>query len=214
MAAALQEGGVHVSAMLLRTYRQLELSDTEAMLLLQIMVYMEADMNDFPTPEELAGRMGISVREVGQLLGRLMKDQFLTIDEYLDLGSGKQSERYNWNGWLLKAAQLTAEQKRETRKAERQPMRNLSASSSDLFSVFEQEFGRLLSPMECETITGWLDQDRYTDEIIRFALKEAVFAGKLSLRYIDRILIEWSRNRVTNADEARAHAQKFRGGRG
>lgn len=214
MAAALQEGGVHVSAMLLRTYRQLELSDTEAMLLLQIMVYMEADMNDFPTPEELAGRMGISVREVGQMLGRLLKDEFLTIDEYVDSGSGKQSERYNWNGWLLKAAQLTAEQKRETRKAERPPARNHSASSSDLFSVFEQEFGRLLSPMECETITGWLDQDRYTDEIIRFALKEAVFAGKLSLRYIDRILIEWSRNRVTNADEARAHAQKFRGGRG
>ncbi|RCW51062.1 DnaD domain protein [Paenibacillus prosopidis] len=214
MAAALQEGGVHVSAMLLRTYRQLELSDTEAMLLLQIMVYMEADLNDFPTPEELADRMGISVREVGQMLGRLMKDEFLTIDEYVDSGSGKQSERYNWNGWLLKAAQLTAEQKRETRKAERQPMRNHSASSADLFSVFEQEFGRLLSPMECETITGWLDQDRYTDEIIRFALKEAVFAGKLSLRYIDRILIEWSRNRVTNADEARAHAQKFRGGRG
>ncbi|CAM3973145.1 DnaD domain protein [Paenibacillus alkaliterrae] len=214
MAAALQEGGVHVSAMLLRTYRQLDLSDTEAMLLLQIMVYMEADLNDFPTLEELAERMGLSVREVGQLLGRLMKDEFLTIDEYIDSSTGMQSERYNWSGWLFKAAQLTSELKRETKKAERQPAKPLSASSADLFSVFEQEFGRLLSPMECETITGWLDQDRYTDEIIRFALKEAVFAGKLSLRYIDRILIEWSRNRVTNADEARAHSQKFRGGRG
>ena len=47
-----------------------------------------------------------------------------------------------------------------------------------------------------------------------FALKEAVFAGKLHFRYIDRILIEWSRNRVTNTDEAKAHTQKFRGGRG
>jgi len=214
MAAALQEGGVYVSAMLLRTYRQLELSDTEAMLLLQIMVYMEADMNDFPTPEQLAERMGLSVREVGQSLGRLMKEDFLTIDEYVDSSTGMQSERYNWTGWLLKAAALTAEQKRETRKAERQPVKAQAAPSSDLFSVFEQEFGRLLSPIECETISGWLDHDRYTDEIIRFALKEAVFAGKLSLRYIDRILIEWSRNRVTNADEARAHAQKFRGGRG
>lgn len=213
MAAALQEGGVHVSAMLLRTYRQLDLSDTEAMLLLQIMVYMEADLNDFPTPEELADRMGLSVRVVGQTLGRLMKDDFLTIDEYVDSGTGMQSERYNWSGWLLKAAQLTAEQKRELKKAERQPQKHHTASTSDLFSVFEQELGRLLSPMECETISGWLDEDRYTDEIIRFALKEAVFAGKLSLRYIDRILIEWSRNRVTNADEARAHSQKFRGGR-
>ncbi|WP_424766024.1 DnaD domain protein [Paenibacillus sp. sgz302251] len=215
MAAALQEGGVHVSAMLLRTYRQLDLSDSEAMLLLQIMVYMEADLNDFPMLEELAERMGLSVRDVGQMLARLMKDDFLTIDGYVDSTTGMQSERYNWSGWLFKAAQLTAEQKRETKKAERQPSKPLAASSSsDLFSVFEQEFGRLLSPMECETISIWLDQDKYTDEIIRFALKEAVFAGKLSLRYIDRILFEWSRNRITNADEARAHAQKFRGGRG
>ncbi|NIK77650.1 DNA replication protein [Paenibacillus castaneae] len=211
MAAALQEGGVHVSAMLLRTYRQLDLSDTEAMLMLQIMVYMEADLTDFPTPEELAERMGLTVREVGHSLGRLIKDGFLTIDDYVDSGTGMQSERYNWSGWLLKAAELTAEQKREMKKADRQPMKPQSASAMDLFSVFEQELGRLLSPMECETISGWLDQDRYTDEIIRFALKEAVFAGKLSLRYIDRILIEWSRNRVTNADEARAHSQKFRG---
>lgn len=212
MAAALQEGGVHISAMLLRTYRKLELSDTEAMLLMQIMVYMEADLNDFPVPEELAQRMGTTVREVGQMLGRLMKDGFLTIDEYVDSGTGMHSERYNWSGWLLKAAQVTADEKRESKKAERQPEKPLAASASDLFSVFEQELGRLLSPMECETISGWLDEDRYTDEIIRFALKEAVFAGKLSLRYIDRILIEWSRNRVTNADEARAHSQKFRGG--
>lgn len=59
-----------------------------------------------------------------------------------------------------------------------------------------------------------MDEDKYAEELIRFALKEAVFAGKLSFRYIDRILIEWSRNRVTNEDEARAHAQRFRGGRG
>jgi DNA replication protein len=214
MAAALQDGGVYVSAMLLRTYRQLGLSDTEAILLLQIMVYTEADMNDFPTPEELAERTGQTIREVGQLLGRLMKDDFLTIDEYIDSSTGMQSERYNWTGWLLKAAALTSEQKREMKKAERQPLKPQAVPISDLFSVFEQEFGRLLSPIECETISGWLDHDHYTDEIIRFALKEAVFAGKLSLKYIDRILIEWSRNRVTNADEARAHSQKFRRGRG
>ncbi|MBD2869705.1 DnaD domain protein [Paenibacillus sp. IB182493] len=212
MAAALQEGGVHVSAMLLRTYRQLDLSDSEAMLMLQIMAYSEADRNEFPTPEQLGERMGLSVAAIGQMLGRLLKEDFLTIDEYMDGATGRQAERYNWSGWLYKSAQLTSELRRETRKAERQqPARQAVSASTDLFSVFEQEFGRLLSPMECETIVAWLDQDRYTEEIILFALKEAVFAGKLSLRYIDRILFEWSRNRITNAEEARAHAQKFRG---
>lgn len=213
MAAAMQEGGVYLSGLLLRSYNQLGLSDTEAMLLLQIMGYAEVDHNDFPTPEQLAERMGATLQDVGQLLGRLIKDGFLSIDDYMDEVLGVQSERYNWSGWLFKAAQWSAEQKRMSKQAERKPMKPKTAPASDLFSVFEQEFGRLLSPIECETISAWIDQDGYTDEIIRFALKEAVFAGKLSLRYIDRILIEWSRNRITNADEARAHSQKFRAGR-
>lgn len=213
MAAVMNEGGMHVSALLLRSYRQLELSDTEAMLLLQLMMFRESEGMEFPTPDQLAERLGTTPRAVEQLIGRLMKDGFLTIDDQMDSLSGIQSERYNWSGWLLKAAEWTAQEKRETKKAERQPVKRIVDPSS-LFSVFEQEFGRLLSPMECETISGWLDEDKYADELIRFALKEAVFAGKLNFRYIDRILIEWSRNRVTNVDEARAHSQKFRGGRG
>lgn len=57
-----------------------------------------------------------------------------------------------------------------------------------------------------------MDQDRYPEELIRMALKEAVFAGKVHFRYIDRILLEWSRNRVRSAEDARAYTQKFRGG--
>lgn len=213
MAAVMNEGGVHVSALLLRSYRQLNLSDTEAMLLLQLMLFREAEGIEFPTMEQLAERTGSTTRAIEQIIGRLMKEGFLTIDERIDPMTGIQSEQYNWSGWLLKAAEWAADEKRESRRAERRTVKRAS-DPGNIFAIFEQEFGRLLSPMECETITGWLDEDRYADELIRFALKEAVFAGKLSFRYIDRILIEWSRNRVTNVDEARAHSQKFRGPRG
>ncbi|CAM3127612.1 DnaD domain protein [Paenibacillus lupini] len=213
MAAVMNEGGVHVSALLLRSYRHLNLSEAEVMLLLQLMLFRESEGIEFPTMEQLAERTGSTERVVETTIGRLMKEGFLTIDEQIDSMSGIQSETYNWSGWMLKAAEWAAEEKRESRKAERRTVKR-APDPSNIFSVFEQEFGRLLSPMECETITGWVDQDRYQDELIRFALKEAVFAGKLNFRYIDRILIEWSRNRVTNVDEARAHSQKFRGPRG
>lgn len=85
--------------------------------------------------------------------------------------------------------------------------------SFSIFAVFEQEFARPLSPMEYETISSWIDEDRYSEELILMALKEAVFAGKLHLRYIDRILIEWSRNRVRTAEQAKEYAQRFRGTR-
>ncbi|MBH5317910.1 DnaD domain protein [Paenibacillus sp. GSMTC-2017] len=213
IAAAINEGGMYIPSLLFRSYSSLGISESEAMLLLQIMQYTHVERNDFPTLEELAQRMGTNVRNIGTMLGRLMKDGFLTIDDYVDSESGMQAERYNWSGWLMQAAEWSAAVKREAKKAERQPVVRESKPASDMFSVFEQEFGRLLSPMECETISSWIDQDRYTDEIILFALKEAVFAGKVSLKYIDRILLEWSRNRVTNTEEARAHSQKFYGGK-
>lgn len=219
IAAAAAEGGVHIPSLLLQSYSSLGLSDSEAMLLLQIMLYAQTERNDFPTPEELAARMGIQVRLIGTMLGRLMKEGFLSIDDYVDEPTGLQSERYNWSGWFMKAAEWRAAEKRQTRRSERQPAAGAKkstlpdASASNLFSVFEQEFGRLLSPFECDHICKWLDEDRYSEEIILFALKEAVFAGKLSLKYIDRILFEWGRNRVTNVEEARAHAGKFYGGK-
>lgn len=214
IAAAIGERGVHIPSLLLQSYSSLGLSDSEAMLLLQIIQYAQADRNDFPTPEELADRMGVQVRSIGVWLGRLMKDGYLSIDDYVDEVTDLQSERYNWSGWLMKAAEWHASAKRQSKRADRKPdVAERKSASASLFSVFEQEFGRLLSPMECETISSWLDVDNYSEELVLFALKEAVFAGKLSLRYIDRILIEWSRNRVTNADEARAHAGRFYGGR-
>lgn len=218
MASALSEGGVYVPGILLRTYRDVGLSDAEAMLLLQLMSYRQAESNEFPTPEQLAARMGVTSQAIGQLLQRLIKSGFLTIDERIDEASGVQYERYNWQGWLhLAVAALEEDVNDAGAQTQQLPQgsgrgQQEEAQIPNLFKLFEREFGRPLSPMECETISSWLDQDRYPDELIRFALKEAVFAGKLHLRYIDRILIEWSRNRVTNPDEAREHSRRFRSG--
>ncbi|WP_219836579.1 DnaD domain protein [Paenibacillus sp. R14(2021)] len=222
MAAAMNGGSVVVPAGLLRAYRNIGLSDTEMMLLMQLMLFRQVEETAFPTPEQLAERLGILPNAAHQLLGRLMKEGLLTIDEEIDAESAMRVERYNWTGFMIRSAEWLAEEARKSVEEERAKPQHAvpraaaaqpAERASDLFTAFEQEFGRPLSPMECETISAWVDQDRYPDELIRFALKEAVFAGKLHFRYIDRILIEWSRNRVTNTDEAKAHTQKFRGGR-
>ncbi len=237
IAAGMADGGVYVPAGLLRHYRKAGLNADEAMVLLQLMLFRQAEFNEFPTLEQLGERIGMDPQETARLVQRLMKEGFLAIEESFDPLSGVQSEAYNWQGWLARTAAIMSGQKELDSIARREAdgrTIGLSTGAGDgreagglglglnaerkppaqqnIFSVFEQEFGRPLSPMELETISGWLDHDRYPEELILFALKESVFAGKLHFRYIDRILLEWSRNRVTNADEARAHAQNFRGG--
>ena len=65
----------------------------------------------------------------------------------------------------------------------------------DMYNIFEEEFGRTLSPMEYEIIESWRDKN-ISDELIIMALKEAVYNGVSNLRYIDKILYEWSKKGV------------------
>lgn len=237
MAEAYLDGSVSVPYALLRTYRALKLSDTEGMLLLQLLAFRQLEQNDFPTMEQLQERIGASPTVVGMAVQKLVKQGFVTIDEEFDPLTGVQSERYNLSGLFYKIGALLAAGELPVRSGgEPAPTETIGQAVSreptgaaphgighaepaviggthNIFQLFEQEFGRPLSPMEYETINGWLDQDGYAEELIRFALKESVFAGKLHFRYIDRILLEWSRNRVTNVEEAKLHAQKFRAGR-
>lgn len=69
---------------------------------------------------------------------------------------------------------------------------NKEEEKSDIYSVFEKEFGRTLSPMEYETISNWI-YNKIPEETIIKALKEAVLNGVTSLRYIDKILSEWTK---------------------
>lgn len=210
MAAAMNGGSAVVPAGLLKAYRGVGLSDSDLLLVIQLMAFRQLEQIDFPTPEQLGDRLGVTARTAAQHIGRLVKEGHLAIDEEIDARTGIQSERYNWSALITRCAEWLADEYERRSRPERGGRRK-AEETPDLFTVFEQEFGRPLSPMECETISAWIDQDEYPDELIRFALKEAVFAGKLHFRYIDRILIEWSRNRVTNTDEAKAHTQKFRG---
>lgn len=69
---------------------------------------------------------------------------------------------------------------------------NNENKSSDIYSIFEEEFGRTLSPTEYEMISNWQNCN-ISDDLIKSALKEAVLSGVNNLRYIDKILFEWNK---------------------
>lgn len=71
---------------------------------------------------------------------------------------------------------------------------------TDIYSAFEGEFGRTLSPIEYETISKWL-QNNISEDMIKSALKEAVLNGVTNLRYIDKIIYEWTKKKITNNKE-------------
>lgn len=65
-------------------------------------------------------------------------------------------------------------------------------SEENIFTLFESEFNRKLTPMEYEFINEWINSGM-SEELIKEALKEATYNGVSNLRYIDKIIYEWTK---------------------
>ncbi|WP_072328768.1 MULTISPECIES: DnaD domain-containing protein [unclassified Paenibacillus] len=209
LLGGLSDGQAEIPYWLLRYYPRLRLSEPEVMLIIHVMAFKQKERKEFPTLEELQERMTLPLDKVIAIVQRLLADGLLLIDETRDSSTGVHSEAYNWTPLLERLAAVRAEEWLEERASKR-----LAAASrgerKDIFSIFEREFGRPLTPMELESIAGWLDKDGYPEALILAGLKEAVFAGKVHFRYIERILLEWQRHRITTVEQAKEHSQKFR----
>ena len=77
-------------------------------------------------------------------------------------------------------------------------------TKTDIYEIFEKEFGRTLSNTDFEIINAWIESG-FSEELIEAALKEAVYNGALTLRYVDKVLYEWNRKGIkTPADIKKA----------
>ncbi|WP_040208398.1 DnaD domain-containing protein [Neobacillus jeddahensis] len=200
--AWLQEGTITIPTLLISEYRNLQLNETELVLLLNILSFIEKG-NEFPTPEELSTRMTVSISDCNELLRRLIQKGFL---EIIDLYSndGIRFEKYSVNPFWEKLVDQFLLKNKVTKQIEKK------SDETDLYTCFEKEFGRPLSPFECESLGMWMDDDHHDPVIIKAALREAVMSGKLNFRYIDRILFEWKKNGINTLEQAKNHGQKFR----
>jgi len=80
-------------------------------------------------------------------------------------------------------------------------------TTSDIFSTFESEFGRTLSPMEYELINAWITSG-INEELIIGALKEATYNGVSNLRYIDKIIFEWGKKGFKTMNDVNKHIKE------
>lgn len=198
----LKEGQITIPAALLSQYKDMKLNESELVLLLQVISFIEKG-NDFPTPVELASSMTITAGECTDILRKLIQMGFIEIiDGYSH--DGIRFEKYSLDPlWEKLISSFLLQEKQNETTVQRQ-------EEKDIYTCFEQEFGRPLSPFECETLAMWMDEDQHDTVIIKAALREAVISGKLNFRYIDRILFEWKKNGIQTLEQAKNHGRKFR----
>ncbi|MFC0271639.1 DnaD domain protein [Metabacillus herbersteinensis] len=193
-----ESGNVSIPGILLNYYSRLGITEEELMVLIQVKKFKE-NGNHFPTPTELSEYMSITTSTCTSVLRSLLQRGFLHIEELEQ--NAILYEMYSLKPLWEKLYSFLMQDEKKTK--------NLEEEQS-LYTVFENEFGRPLSPFECETLTIWIDQEDYDPVIIKAALRESVMSGKLNFRYIDRILFEWRKNGIRTIEQARNYSKKFR----
>ncbi|SES80001.1 DNA replication protein DnaD [Oceanobacillus limi] len=181
---------------LFTSYTKFGLNEIELMVIVHIYRFLYQN-NYFPTPSELAANMTIEEKDCAKILRKLFQKNLLTIEQ--EQNENKQlSEVYSLDPLWEK---LYNEDQIHTKEDEQ--------LEGTLFILFEQEFGRPLSPFEIETINTWLDEDEISPSLIKAGLRESVLMGKLNFKYIDRILREWKRKGIHTVDQAREASKNF-----
>lgn len=209
----ISRGHASIPYLLLENYKKLNLSDVEMMLIIHLHAFISSGI-DFPSIKQLEERMSCTPLELTRMLNRLCKEGFLEIKSRIDENQ-RMREQYSLQPLWEKLCRYLAIHGEDVSSATRsagvwfsEPVQ--PDHHGHVFKSFEEELGRPLTPMECETISAWLDEDKMEPEVILLALKEAVMANKRSFRYIDKILLEWQRNGLSTAEEVQEHIFAFR----
>lgn len=194
----IESGHVSIPMLFLQHYRNLDINETEALFLLHVHAFLSKG-DFFPTPTDFSNVTTFSPNESMEMIQRLIRKGLLDIKEKEE--NNIRLEYYTLEPLWKKIMIVTEKETMvETKPKEEQ---------INVFVSFEKEFARPLTPMECEMIAKWLDEDQYGEKIILEALKEAVFSNKLSFRYIDRILFEWGKRGIQTIEQIKEHTKQF-----
>ena len=183
----LKEKPIVIPLILFKNYKKLNIQEDELIILIYIIYLGNRIIYD---PSIFTKDLSIDKYKVMELLTSLTEKNI--IDIKVEKNSNDLSEEYIYLDTLynkLFKIMLSEEEKKK-------PV--AKKINTDLFSLFESELGRTLSPMECEIIKEW--DTNYDDDLIKEALKEAIYNNVRNLKYIDRILYTWKTKGITNKE--------------
>ncbi|MGT2721077.1 DnaD domain-containing protein [Streptococcus porcinus] len=142
-------------------------------------------------PSQIANALGKSVAEVNKSIANLSNQDLLNMktiriaDEIETLIDASPV--------FIKLDQLLAKEQTQA-----ETLQDDTNQFKKIVEEFERELGRFLSPFELEDLEKTISEDKTDIELVREALKEAVFNGKTNWKYIQAILRNWRKEGITN----------------
>ena len=187
-----------IPRIIFNNYKRLNITEEELIILIFI---IDLGNKIVYNPDIFVKELNIEKYKVMEILNNLSEKKIITISVEKNSSNNKREEYISLELLYSKILNLFKETKTK------------SIDTSDIFSVFEKEFGRTLSPMEYEIIKGWINDEKFSYEIIVEALKEATYNNVNSLSYIERILYDWSKKGIKTKEDVIKDKSNFRNNR-
>lgn len=189
----IKEKTYNVPSFILKNYEKLNLTAEEVLVLIVLYNHYGKISYDI---NKLLEEINLEKYKLMQLISSLEEKKIISID-LITNSKGLKEEYISLELLYDKIVNIYLDVKEETSK------------NADIYSAFEKELGRTLSPMEYEIIKGWV-MDKFSDELIILALKEAVYNGVNNLRYIDKVLYGWRKKNIKNKQDIIKDKEKFK----
>lgn len=197
LTAFIEGGQLSVSRLLLQHYQTLRMSSDELVVYLQLSDF--ASQGDtFPDLAVIGERMGLAPTQIYELIHQLLKKKIITLNSTVN-EQGQPVDHYDLTPALSKLSVLAVQQNQAALNSQETNQR------LSVFNQIEQTFGRPLSPLESEIISNWLDLDHNSAELIQLAVREAVLNQVYSLKYVDKILLNWQKQNIQTKEDLQAY---------
>ena len=194
-----KDGFTSIPNYLFNHYHEFDISSDEMVILLYILSQISQG-NRVEDIQRISQHLGWSDHLVLETINQLVQKDYMEI-ELVENDYGKKTDHYTIRPLFAKLE--------VTRTAEISADTQSNTNEKSLYQIFELEFGRPLSPIEIEYLQNWLVKDGYDEDLIIVALRQAVLNRAYNLKYIDRILLNWSKKNILTAQEAEREIEQF-----
>lgn len=162
--------------LLLNNYKSLYLQENEVMVILMIDLCLERNIS-FVSLDTLALKMNYNVNELDKIYASLSSRGYVTNKTE----NNKLVTSLDGIKEVLISQFIMENSKKTIEKNE---------NEDNIYSLFENEFGRPLTPFEIDTIRDWIESGISID-LVKSALGEAIRNKTRSIRFVDKVLLHY-----------------------
>ena len=198
--SAFQKGNIVLPSALFFHFHEI-FSSSDDFLVWQFFYLQNTTATDDLEPTKIAESIGKTVSDVNRIMSHLTEQgllQYKTIEL-----NGEIEAIFDASPALEKLDELLVS--KTSQQAETESSKNVL---KDLVETFQQELGRLLTPFEIEDLTKTVQDDRTNPDLVKAALREAVFNGKANWKYIQAILRNWRKEGITTLAQVEAKREE------